>query len=310
MDCQEDSRTWKFLPLDRCKPHQPLKDFPVTDNHSAAQSEPGPEETGSTAGTAIDTTVPHSARVWNYWLGGKDNYKVDRVVAGEVAETFPAIIGIARQARLFLFRAIRYLVVEAGVRQFLDIGTGLPTANNTHEIAQGMVPQARIVYVDNDPLVLVHARALLTSSPEGATDYVQADVRDPERILREAARTLDFAQPIGLMMLGILGQIPDSDNPQAIVSRLLDPLPSGSYLVIDDGTNTDPVCVEAMRAYNQNPGSASRYHLRSPEQITRFFDGLELVEPGVVSTPQWRPESSPWGEAVEIADYAGVGRKP
>jgi len=282
----------------------------VTDNHSAAQGEPGPEETDDTAGTAIDTTVAHSARVWNYWLGGKDNYKVDRVVAEELAETFPGIRDIARQVRLFLFRAIQYLVVEAGVRQFLDIGTGLPTANNTHEIAQGTDPQARIVYVDNDPLVLVHARALLTSSPEGVTDYVQADVRDPDRILREAARTLDFAQPIGLMMLGILGWIPDSDNPRAIVSRLLDPLPSGSYLVIDDSTNTDPVCVEAVRTFNQNPRLAGSYHLRSPEQIARFFDGLELVEPGVVSTSQWRPESSRWAEAVEVSDYAGVGRKP
>ncbi|HEX9538871.1 MAG TPA: SAM-dependent methyltransferase [Streptosporangiaceae bacterium] len=258
----------------------------------------------------MDTRVAHSARVWNYWLGGKDNYKIDRVVAGELAATFPAITDLARHARLFLSRAIRYLVVEGGVRQFLDIGTGLPTANNTHEIAQGMVPQARIVYVDNDPLVLVHARALLTSSPEGATDYVEADVRDPDRILREAARTLDFTQPIGLIMLGVLGQIPDSDNPQAIVSRLLGALPSGSYLVINDGVNTDPAQVEAIRAYNQNPGSASSYHLRSPEQIARFFDGLELVEPGVVFTSQWRPESSRWGEVVEVPDCSGVGRKP
>ncbi len=282
----------------------------MTDNHSATQSEPGPEETDGSAGTAIDTRVAHSARVWNYWLGGKDNYKIDRMVAEELAGTFPGITDIARQVRLFLFRAIRYLVVEAGVRQFLDIGTGLPTANNTHEIAQGMVPQARIVYVDNDPLVLVHARALLTSRPEGVTDYVEADVRDPDRILREAARTLDFTQPIGLVMQGILGQLPDSDNPQAIVSRLLGALPSGSYLVINDGVNTDPAQVEAIRAYNQNPGSASSYHLRSPEQIARFFDGLELVEPGVVSTSRWRPESSRWGEAVEVANCSGVGRKP
>jgi S-adenosyl methyltransferase len=282
----------------------------VTDNHSATQSEPWPEETDGTAGTAIDTTMAHSARLWNYWLGGKDNYKIDRVLAEELAATFPGITDIARQVRLFLFRAIGYLVVEAGVRQFLDIGTGLPTANNTHEIAQGMDPQARIVYVDNDPLVLVHARALLTSSPEGVTDYVEADVRDPDRILREAAKTLDFTQPIGLMMLGILGWIPDSDDPHGIVSRLLGALPSGSYLVIDDSVDTDPAIVEAVRALNQNPDSASSYHLRSPEQIARFFDGLELVEPGVVSTSQWRPESSRWGEIVEVPDYAGVGRKP
>jgi len=282
----------------------------VTDNHSAAQGEPGPEETDGTAGTAIDTRVAHSARVWNYWLGGKDNYKVDRVVAEALAATFPGIRDVARQARLFLFRAVRYLVAEAGIRQFLDIGTGLPTANNTHEIAQGMLPQARIVYVDNDPLVLVHARALLTSHPEGVTDYVAADVRDPDTIVREAARTLDFTQPIGLMMLGILGWLPDSDNPQAIVSRLLSALSSGSYLVISDGVDTDPAHKEAVRAYNQNPDSASRYYLRSPERIARFFDGLELVEPGVVSTSQWRPESSRWGDVVEVANCSGVGRKP
>jgi len=258
----------------------------------------------------FDPSVAHSARVWNYWLGGKDNYKIDRVLAQELADEFPGIVDIARQVRLFLFRAIRYLVVEEGVRQFLDIGTGLPTANNTHEIAQGIAPQARIVYVDNDPLVLVHARALLTSSPEGATDYVEADLRDPDTILREAARTLDFTQPIGLTMLGVLGHIPDSDNPQAIVSRLLDSLPSGSYLVIEDGADTDPAYVEAVQDFSQNPDSASPYYPRSPEQITRFFDGLELVEPGVVSTSRWRPEPSPWGEPAEISDYAGVGRKP
>jgi len=282
----------------------------VTDNHSATQSEPGPEETDGSAGTAIDTRVAHSARVWNYWLGGKDNYKVDRELAAELAETFPGIRDQARQVRQFLFRAVRYLVAEVGIRQFLDIGTGLPTANNTHEIAQGIAPQARIVYVDNDPLVLVHARALLTSHPGGATDYVEADVRNPDKILREAARTLDFTQPIGLIMLGILGWIPDSDNPQAIVSRLLDSLPSGSYLVISDGADTDPAQVEAVRAFNQNPDSASSYHLRSPEQIARFFDGLELVEPGVVSTSQWRPESTRWGEVVEVPECSGVGRKP
>jgi S-adenosyl methyltransferase len=258
----------------------------------------------------IDSSVAHSARVWNYWLGGKDNYKIDRELAQELADAFPGIVDIARQVRHFLFRAVRYLVVEAGVRQFLDIGTGLPTANNTHEIAQSMAPQARIVYVDNDPLVLLHARALLTSCPEGVTEYIEADVRDPDAILREAAKTLDFTQPIGLMMLGVLGHIPDSDNPRAIVRRLLDSLPSGSYLVIDDGADIDPAYVEAVQGFSQNPDSASPYYPRSPEQIARFFDGLELVEPGVVSTSQWRPESSRWGKPVEISDCAGVGRKP
>jgi hypothetical protein len=267
-------------------------------------------DSGRPVNHKLDTSVAHPARVWNYWLDGNYNYQVDREVGEEVDEAFPGIRELARQSRKFLFRAIRYLVAEAGIRQFLDVGAGLPTANNTHEIAQGIAPQARIVYVDNDPLVLVHSKALLTSHPEGATLYIEADVRDPDRILREAARTLDFAQPIALMLLGILGYIPDSDNPQAIVRRLLDPLPSGSYLVIDDGTDTDPVGVEAVQAFNQNPDFANSYRLRSPEQITRFFDGLELVEPGVVSTSRWRPEPSALGEPAEIADYAGVGRKP
>lgn len=266
--------------------------------------------TSSPSDFRLDPSVAHSARVWNYWLGGKDNYKIDRELAQELADAFPGIVDIARQVRHFLFRAVRYLVVEAGVRQFLDIGTGLPTANNTHEIAQGLAPEARIVYVDNDPLVLVHARALLTSCPEGATEYVEADLRDTDTILREAAKTLDFTQPIGLMMLGVLGHIPDSDNPHGIVGRLLSSLPSGSYLVIDDGADIEPAYVEAVQDFSQNPNSASPYYPRSHEQITRFFDGLELVEPGVVSTSQWRPESSPWGPPVEISDYAGVGRKP
>ena len=258
----------------------------------------------------IDSTVAHSARVWNYWLGGKDNYEIDRAVAKQIAETFPGIVEKARQVRHFLYRAVRYLVVEAGVRQFLDIGTGLPTANNTHEIAQGIAPQSRIVYVDNDPLVLVHAHALLTSRTEGATAYIEADVRDPDRILAEAARTLDFTQPIGLVMLGILGQLPDSDDPHAIVRRLLAALPSGSYLVVDDGVTTDPAYVEAIRDYNQNPDSVSSYHPRSPEEIVRYFDGLQLIEPGVVSCSLWRPEPNPWGEPTAVAEYAGVGRKP
>jgi hypothetical protein len=269
-----------------------------------------PSDSGQPPESRHDPSVAHSARVWNYWLGGKDNYQIDRVLAQELADAFPGIVDIARQVRLFLFRAIRYLVTEAGVRQFLDIGTGLPTANNTHQIAQGMLPEARIVYVDNDPLVLVHARALLTSSPEGVTDYVEADVRDPDTILREAARTLDFTQPIGLMMLAIMGHVPDSGNPRAIVNRLVGALPSGSYLALSDDADTDAANNEATRIYNQNPDNATPYHLRSPEQLARFFDGLELVEPGVVPASRWRPDPSRWGEPVKISHYAGVARKP
>jgi hypothetical protein len=257
----------------------------------------------------IDISVAHSARIWNYWLGGKDNFEIDRVVAAEHAATFPGIVDVARQVRAFLVRAVGFLAGEGGVHQFLDIGTGLPTANNTHEIAQRLVPEARIVYVDNDPLVLVHARALLTSSPEGVTDYIEADVRDPAKILEEAARTLDFTRPIGLMMLGVLGQIPDSDDPHGIVRRLVDALPQGSYLVIEDGVDTDPAQNLAIGAYNTNPDSTASYHLRSVDRLTRYFDGLDLLEPGVVSCPHWRPAVASLGVPVEVPDYCGVGYK-
>ncbi len=256
----------------------------------------------------IDTSVPHSARVWNYWLGGKDHYPVDRAVGDQVMAMFPDITRLARADRAFLGRAVRYLAGEAGIRQFLDIGTGLPTANNTHQVAQAIAPQCRIVYVDNDPLVLVHARALLTSTPEGACDYIDADLRDVDKILAGAAKTLDFTQPVALMLLGIAGQIPDSDRPQSIIKRLLDPLPSGSYLAFSDGINTSETFTEAVRHYNEN--SASTYHPRSPEQITGFFEGLELVEPGVVPLMRWRPEATPFPDPGEVPGICGVGRKP
>jgi hypothetical protein len=256
----------------------------------------------------LDTNVAHSARVWNYLLSGKDNYPADREVGDLILRTFPDIALLARLQRQFLARAVRYLAGEAGIRQFLDIGTGLPTADNTHEVAQQVAPESRIVYVDNDPLVLVHAHALLTSTPPGVTDYIEADVRNPEKILEEAARTLDFTQPIALMMLGIAGQLPDADDPQSIVNRLLEALPAGSYLALGDGTNTSETLNEAIRIYNST--SASSYHLRSPQQIAAFFDGLELVEPGVVTTSRWRPEAADIGGAPGGVDATcGIGRK-
>jgi len=256
----------------------------------------------------IDTTVAHSARVWNYWLGGKDNYPVDREAGDFVIASFPDIVRIARTARAFLVSAVTYLVREAGIRQFLDIGTGLPTANNTHQVAQAIAPEARIVYVDNDPMVLVHAQALLTSTPQGACDYIDADVREPDKILAGAASTLDFARPVAIMMLGILGQIPDSDGPEAIVGRLLDAVPSGSYLAIGDSVNISQSFNEVIDNYNQN--MAYPYHLRSPEQLTGFFRGLELVEPGVVPATRWRPEATPFAEQDDVPGMVGVGRKP
>ncbi|WP_342768740.1 SAM-dependent methyltransferase [Allorhizocola rhizosphaerae] len=254
---------------------------------------------------SLDTSVPHSARVWNYWLGGKDNFAADRAVGDHVLAVYPQIVEIAKASRTFLVRAVTHVTAEAGIRQFLDLGTGLPTADNTHEVAQRIAPESRIVYVDNDPLVLVHARALLTSTPQGATDYVDSDVRDPEKILTEAARTLDFSKPVAVMMLGILGNVFDTAEAQAIVQRLMAAVPSGSFLAINDGTDVSQAGVEAaeLRADAGDP-----YCLRSPALLTRFFDGLELLPPGVVSTPRWRPGGI--GDADELGVACGLARKP
>ncbi len=256
----------------------------------------------------LDTTVPHSARVWNYWLGGEDNFPPDQLVGDQVMAMFPDITRLARADRAFLGRAVRYLAVGAGIRQFLDIGTGLPTANNTHQVAQAIAPESRIVYVDNDPLVLVHARALLTSTPEGACDYIDADLRETGKILDRAASTLDFTRPVALMMLGIMGQIPDSDRPESIIGQFTGAMTSGSYLALSDGVNTSQTFTEAVRHYNEN--SATTYHPRSPEQITGFFAGLELVEPGVVELSRWRPDATPIHDVGEVPGMCGVGRKP
>ncbi|SMQ15950.1 S-adenosyl methyltransferase [Streptomyces sp. Ag82_O1-12] len=255
----------------------------------------------------IDTSVPHSARIWNYWLGGKDNYEVDRVAGDAFLEVFPGIETGARAARYFLARAVRHLAAEEGVRQFLDIGTGLPNVDNTHQIAQRVAPESRIVYVDNDPLVLAHARALLTSTPEGVTNYVDADLRDPGAIVREAGKTLDFDQPVALMLMGILGHIEDHDEARSIVRRLVDALPPGSYLVQYDSTDTSEEYVRAIQHYND--GGSIPYILRSPEQIARYFDGLELLDPGVASCSRWRPDAAALDLPPEVHQYGGVALK-
>jgi S-adenosyl methyltransferase len=255
----------------------------------------------------IDTSVPHSARIWNYWLGGKDNFAADREAGDMVRSIFPGIVDAARYSRAFLGRAVTYLAGEAGIRQFLDVGTGLPTADNTHQIAQRVAPESRIVYVDNDPMVLAHARALLTSSPEGVTDYIHADLHEPERIGQGARETLDFSRPVAIMLLGIMGHVGDDDEAQSIVRGLLGLVPSGSYLVLSDGTDTSPEVVESHRQYNES--GAVPYHLRSPKLIAQFFDGLELVEPGVVPFTQWRPDPAS-GPPATVDGYCGVGRKP
>ncbi len=269
-----------------------------------------PPPSQGTEPRTIDSSVPHSARIWNYWLGGKDNYPADRAAGDEFRGVFPGIVDVARAGRQFLIRAVRYLTGEAGIRQFLDIGTGLPTADSTHEVAQRVAPECRIVYVDNDPVVLAHARALLTSTVAGATDYLDADLHEPDKILEAAGRTLDFTQPTALLLMGILGHITDDDEARSIVKRLLDAVSSGSYLALYDGTNTDPAGVAAQEQYNES--GAVPYRLRSPAQIAGFFDGLELVEPGVVSCSRWRPDPAGVGAGLpaEVDAFCGVGRKP
>jgi O-methyltransferase involved in polyketide biosynthesis len=262
---------------------------------------------GPGSAAEFDTSVAHPARVYDYWLGGKDNYAADREAAEQVIAANPHVLAGVRANRAFLGRAVRYLAGEAGIRQFLDIGTGLPTADNTHEVAQQVAPACRIVYVDNDPIVLAHARALLTSTPQGATAYVQADLRDPGKIVREAAATLDFSQPVAVMLLMILQYIPDPDDPWGIVARLLDAVPPGSYLAVSD-TASDidaEVVAESARRYNQRLGPV-RQTRRTRAEFARFFEGLDLVEPGVVPLPRWLALASP---SQRIPAYAAVGRK-
>jgi hypothetical protein len=272
----------------------------VTDRTSISNQEPP---------IKIDTTVAHSARLWNYLLGGKDNFAADREAAEQALAFMPDLRLSARADREFLGRAVTYLAAEAGIRQFLDIGTGLPTADNTHEVAQALAPESRVVYVDNDPMVLVHARALLTSTPQGATDYIDADIRDPDRILAAAARTLEFDRPVGIILLGILNFVVDDAEAMAVVRRLLDAVPSGSYLVISHPTLQ--VHKEAVQASMDawNASGAAPICARDPERIAGFFDGLELLEPGVVSCSFWRSDDASTVD-VEVSEYGGVGRKP
>jgi O-methyltransferase involved in polyketide biosynthesis len=272
----------------------------MTDD-SSAFGQPPPE---------MDTSVAHAARVWNYFLGGKDNFPADREAGDQVLALMPEIVDSARADRAFLGRVVRYLAGEAGIRQFLDIGTGLPTADNTHQVAQAVAPESRIVYVDNDPLVLAHARALLTSGPAGVTAYLEADVRDPDTILEAAARTLDFSQPVALMLLGILNFVVDDDEAYAIVDRLLDAVPSGSYMAVVHPTQEvhGEAMAETLRLWNERGGAPIVD--RSRQELARFFDRLELLEPGVVSCSQWRPDPGDPSSQVEVAHFCAVGRKP
>ncbi len=273
----------------------------------------GPSQPGLTDRQPVrdlDTGRAHSARVYNYWLGGKDNYAADREAAERAIAANPGIVADVRANRAFLARAVRYLAGECGIGQFLDIGTGLPTAGNTHEMAQAAVPDARIVYVDNDPIVLAHARALLTSTREGMTTYLDADLRDTSAILARAGQTLDFTRPVALMLLIILHLIPDSDDPYGIVMKLVDALPSGSYLVLAHPASDIRAAqmAEMTRRVNERmsgPGAT----MRDRAAITRFFDGLDLLEPGVVQPQQWRPGPGSDGPS-QVTAWCGVARKP
>ncbi|GGY81215.1 hypothetical protein GCM10010300_26530 [Streptomyces olivaceoviridis] len=262
----------------------------------------------SAAHPRIDTSVPHSARIRNHWLGGKDNCPVDARAGDAYAAVFPGIVTLARGSRAFLRRTLTYLVREAGIRRFLDVGTGLPTAGNTHEVAQRPAPESRIVYVDNDPMVLTHARTLLRSSAEGATAYIDADATDPDRILAAATKTPDPTRPTGLVLSDILGHVVGHDQARSLVDRLMAAPPAGSHLCVNDGSSgVDPVFERAQGACNNS--GAVPYHLRTVEEITSFFDGLRLVDPGVVPVTRWRPEpGSPAPEVV--AEHGGPAREP
>jgi len=258
----------------------------------------------------IDTSVAHPARVYDYWLGGKDNFAADREAAERVLAATPGLRVRVRANRAFLARTVRYLSAEEGIRQFLDIGTGIPSANNTHEVAQAVAPDSRIVYVDNDPIVLTHARALLASGPEGSTQYVDGDIRDTAAIIEAAARTLDFSQPTALMLLGIMHLVQDSEDPYQIVADLMSPLPSGSYLVLSHPASDFNVTeqAEAQRRYNERVSTPQT--LRTREEVTGFFEGLELVPPGLVYVHTWRPDPGDIVPQDGKSAHGGVARKP
>ena len=260
----------------------------------------------------LDISVPVSARIWNYWMGGKDYYQVDKQAGDEFAALYPGIRDMARVSRLFLGRAVTYLAGDVGIRQFLDIGTGLPSNENTHEVAQRIAPASRIVYVDNDPLVMTHARALLTGTTQDATGFIDGDLNDPEKIISIARQKLDFGRPVAIMLMGVLGHIgdPDENDDQyalSLVSHLVAALPPGGYLVLRDATDTVAAHVDALKTYEET--GAVPYRLRAPAQITRFFGGLEPVAPGIVPVQQWRPDEQSAKLPADINMWGGVAAK-
>jgi hypothetical protein len=258
----------------------------------------------------IDTTRPHQARIYDYWLGGKDNFAVDREAAERALAIIPGLRRGVRAQRAFLANAVEYLARTAGIRQFLDIGTGIPTANNTHEVAHAIDPGARVVYVDNDPMVLAHARALLTASTPGTTSYLDADLRDTAKILGQAAALLDFGKPAGVLLIGILQLIPDADEPHAIVTRLMEAVPSGSWLAIFHPASDIMADQMSEVARQVSDRAAAPTTLRSKAEVMQFFDGLELLDPGLVQVHRWRPGAPAPDMGDEVPGYAGLARKP
>jgi hypothetical protein len=257
----------------------------------------------------IDPTVAHVARVLDYFLGGKDHFEADRIAGDEAIAHLPDLAASVQTARAFLGRAIRFLAAERGIRQFLDLGTGMPSASSTHEVAQGVAPESRVVYVANDPMVLAHARALLTSSHEGRCAYVDADIRDPEKILNTAAEVLDLTEPVAVLLQAVLPFVPDDDDPHGIVRRLMIALPAGSYLVVSHLAADIQAAAMANMASRLNELMAQRVKPRSKAEVTAFFDGLEMVEPGVIRCPEWRPDR-PEDAAGKSTMWGGVAQKP
>jgi hypothetical protein len=271
---------------------------------------PGADDGASKVGPLpFDVTKAHQARMYDYYLGGKDNFAADRAAVDEHIKIYPDLVFTMRANRAFLGRAVRYLTAEAGIRQFLDIGTGIPTAGNTHEIAQAIAPESRVVYVDYDPVVLAHARALLDSNDAGATEYLDADLRDTGTILTQAAELLDFTKPVAITLMSILHAVPDADNPHAIVAMLLDAVPPGSYLAISH-FGEELMSAEAREALmgSIKRTSLQRYTSRTREQMARFFDGTDLVEPGLVPVEEWRPDPGAGGQGKSVY-WCAVGRK-
>ena len=253
-----------------------------------------------------DTTVPHSARIWNYWLGGRLNYPVDRAAGEAYQQVYPQIVDVALASRGFQSRVVAYLAGPAGISQFLGVGAGLPAAPNTHEIAQGLNPAARVVYMDHDPFVVSYGRGSLSSTPAGVTEFLHGDLYQPADVLTAAARTLDLTQPVALMLIGVMGHLADGDA-YPVVAHLLGALPAGSYLALQDGTSTGTEAFDEAQDEYDDTG-ALPYHLRRPELVAAFFDGLDLVEPGVVPLPQWRPDPGQPGSA-DVPNVGGAGRK-